>query len=145
MEKVWKRFDEELKNAKANRTSIRKKIDTANRKWIYTYKPLQLKIYTVFNKYGITPQAYHGGDFVVNRVKTFLQFSVKISSECTEFIKELPDENQRPNGEHRNMSNEYIDSKMKMLKYIILLSYIIYRMCHKPCGTMTGVNLSHVV
>jgi hypothetical protein len=103
LEKMRKRFDEDLKTAKANRTSIRKKMDTAKGKRNYTDKSFKLKIYNVFNKYGITPQAYHGGDFVGNRVRKFMQFAVEICAECTALLKEVPDENRRPNGEHGKM------------------------------------------
>ena len=83
-----------------------KEIYTAKGKRNYTDKPLKLKIYTVFNKYGINLQAYHGGDFVGKYVRNFMQFSVEICAECTALLKELSDENRRPNGEHGNMSNE---------------------------------------
>ena len=97
----------------------------------------------MFNKYGINLQAYRGGDFVGNHVRKFMQFSVEICAECTALIKEVPDENRRPNGKHGKISNEDIYAKMKMLQNILLLSNIIYIMCQKPCGTMADADLAH--
>ena len=121
-----------------------KEIYTAKGKRNYTDKPLKLKIYTVFNKYGINLQAYCGGDFVGNHVRKFVQFSIEICAECTALIKEVPYENRRPNSKHGKMSNEDIYAKTKMLQNILLLSDRIYSMCQNPCGMMNDADLAHM-
>jgi len=73
-----------------------------------------------------------------------MQFAVEICAECATLLRVVPDENRRSNAANEKMTNENIDSEMKVLCDLLLLSDNIYRMCHKPCGTMTDADLADV-
>ena len=110
----------------------------------FSDKPLKLGIYSIFKKYRITPEQYHGGDLVGNHCRKLMQNSDKIYAERYDLLKEVPVQSCSKI-QYRNdtvMTDEDITSSFDKFRNILLLCDSLYSACHRPCGSMTNADLT---
>ena len=95
----------------------------------YQDRPVKLHINCVFQKYGITPQQYHGGALVGNHIRLFMHYANDICEEIANIFKSCSVKHRK-----QPVSDEDIYSKFEKLADILIISDGIYSKCHVPAG-----------
>ena len=140
MKKIMKEqkmmYKQPLKNKRDTLKNKRKKFNDLKDDRSYQDKPVKLQINFLFQKYGITPQQYHGGSLAWNHIQLFTHYANKICEEIANIFKSCSMEPRR-----QPVSDEDIDSKFEKLADILIIADGIYSKCHVPSVSLTDEDL----
>ena len=89
---------------------LNQKLKTIKSDREYKDKPVRIRVYNIFNAHKITPQQYHGGDFVGPHVRKFMAEADEICSKIGTEFKSVPlNERRIKEDEEEVMSDQSID------------------------------------
>jgi hypothetical protein len=132
----------EVKTARKAFNAAKKKLKDSLGSRKYNEKPVRVKLYEIFKKYGIRPEQYHGGEFVGNHCRILMSKGRMIMQEIAAMLKLLPVNRRRKRGGSANVvSDEEIDEKLNTLSDLLILADLIYSTCHQPAGSLTDADV----
>jgi hypothetical protein len=132
-----KQNDIMVKDARKVLTAAKKVLKGSITNRTYTDKPLRIMLFDIFKEYSITPEQYHGGEFVGNHCRIFMDKAKEICAEIGDILKLVPIERRRRRTTNSDvMTDEAIDEKLGTLRDLLILADSIYSTCNAPAGTL---------